>query len=102
MNVIWTKKSDICLHQIHDYIVKDSVYYANNFIQQIVKVATHLEKNPRLGRPVPEAESENYREILFKGYRIIYYIENETVFILAVIHGSRDLTREKNQPWNKE
>jgi plasmid stabilization system protein ParE len=55
---------------------------------------------PRLGREVPGAKSPLIRELIFRGYRIIYgLVQPERVSILAVVHGRRDLTQEDLQPW---
>jgi len=48
---------------------------------------------------VPEAKNKSIREILLRNYRIIYRVERERIVILTVIHGSRDLTRKKPEPW---
>ena len=47
---------------------------------------------PRCGRIVPELADYNFREIIFRNYRIVYRIidDNDDVEILAIIHGARD------------
>jgi len=52
-----------------------------------------------IGRKVPEADRDDVRELIFQNYRIIYHAEEHRVFVLSVMHGSRDLTRQSNQPW---
>ena len=52
------------------------------------------------GRQVPEAEGQiDVRELLFQSYRILYRAEAQRVVILAVIHGSRDLSQLRPKPW---
>jgi mRNA-degrading endonuclease RelE of RelBE toxin-antitoxin system len=47
---------------------------------------------------VPEAE--NIRELLFHNYRIIYRLETDSILILTVILGARDLlARRIDKPW---
>jgi plasmid stabilization system protein ParE len=47
---------------------------------------------PKIGRTVPEAAGrEDVRELIFQGYRIIYLTQPKRVFIVTIIHGSRDL-----------
>ena len=43
------------------------------------------------GRVVPEFENKNFRELFIQNYRMIYRIEDDHVFIVALIHGRRDL-----------
>jgi plasmid stabilization system protein ParE len=49
---------------------------------------------------VPEAEEENIRELLFQNYRIIYRVGTDSILILTVIHGARDLSRKIYKPWD--
>lgn len=52
-----------------------------------------------MGRPVPEAERKNVRELLVQPYRIIYAIQSTTIHIVTVVHGARDLSRMQPAPW---
>lgn len=58
---------------------------------------------PLSGRPVPEAERDDIREIVYQGYRAIYQLREtqQEIVIVSVVHGSRDLSNTKNQAWNK-
>ena len=100
MRIDWTEPALLDLEGIRNYIKKDSAYYAKWFIAKIIEAAEHLANFPLVGRLVPEAEQENIRELLFHHYRIIYRVEEERILILAVIHGSRDLSRKKTKPWD--
>ncbi|CAI4031317.1 hypothetical protein DNFV4_01742 [Nitrospira tepida] len=42
---------------------------------------------------VPEYQLPNLRELIHGAYRIIYEIRQDTCYIEAVIHSSRDLMR---------
>ena len=42
---------------------------------------------------MPEAANPSTREIIYQGYRIIYRLCPNTVEIVMVVHGSRDLSR---------
>ncbi len=58
---------------------------------------------PLLGRIVPEFKQERLRELIFKGYRIVYTAQESLVIILRVIHGARDLRGlAELQPWSFE
>jgi hypothetical protein len=43
------------------------------------------------GRVVPEVDEPAARELIVGSYRLIYEIREESVFVLALIHGARDL-----------
>ena len=93
MQVRWTEPALNDLAAIQAYIAKDSAFYAQQFIERIFDVAKNLELFPELGRKVPEAaESSQVRELIFQNYRIMYVSDLEHVYIITVIHGSRDLS----------
>ncbi|MEH2292792.1 type II toxin-antitoxin system RelE/ParE family toxin [Nostoc sp.] len=47
---------------------------------------------PLSGRIVSEFETEKIREVIEGSYRIIYYIKSEQIDVLAIIHGSQQIT----------
>lgn len=49
---------------------------------------------PASGRMVPEFEREEIREVIEGSYRMIYYIKPEQIDVLAVIHGSQQITED--------
>ncbi len=100
MKVNWTEPALEDLEAIQAYIAKDSNFYARQFIERIFDAVTKLETFPVIGRRVPEAEERvDVRELIFQGYRIIYLIQSESIYIIAVIHGSRDLAGMGDKPW---
>jgi len=88
--VKWSLTARNDLKQIHDYIAKDSRYYARNVIQEIVAKTETLTELPETGRTVPEIRDQNIRELIVYSYRLIYEISEFGVEILAIIHGRRD------------
>ena len=100
MQVRWSEPALEDMEGIRDYIAKDSSCYAQQFIERIFEAVKNLEPFPELGRKVPEAKERNdVRELIFQGYRIIYLHQPHSVYIIAVVHGSRDLTGMENKPW---
>ncbi len=77
--IIWTETALNNINSIAEYISLDSVFYAKQFVQKIFLAANKLEKFPQIGKTVPELSAYDYREILFKNYRIIYRIQSEIV-----------------------
>ncbi|MGZ5071434.1 MAG: type II toxin-antitoxin system RelE/ParE family toxin [Methylobacter sp.] len=96
MRVNWSEPALEDLESIQAYIAKDSRFYARQFIERILDAATKLEAFPEIGRRVPEAEErDDIWELIFQGYRIIYLLQPKDIFIIAIVHGSRNLTG----PW---
>lgn len=88
---------------IQSYLSKDSILYAKQFIEQIFNAVNHPEDFPEIGRRVPEAgERKDVRELIFQGYRIIYLMRTNNIFVITVIHGSRNLSNVGKQPWNND
>lgn len=103
MRLEWTDPALDDLEGIRDYISQDSPGNAKPFIQRIFDTTEkQLIDFPQIGRQVPEAEdsSDEIRELLFEGYRIIYWLKStDNVRVLTVIHGGRDLAGAENKPW---
>lgn len=99
----WSYKASSNLQAIHDHIATDSgsLFYAKRFVRALVNATRKLETFPRCGRTVPEFEGSGFREVIHKGYRIIYRIlePDDEIEVLAVIHGARDLERAFQEDW---
>jgi toxin ParE1/3/4 len=62
--------------------------------------SSNLLKTPQIGRIVPEVTRPDLREVIFRGYRIVYFVQDNEVVILRVVHGSRDLLAlVRREPW---
>lgn len=99
MKIIWTDPAIQDLEAIRDFIARDSEYYAVDFIEKILESVDTLYDLPNIGRIAPEADRKDIRELLFYHYRIIYHIKRDYIYILAVIHGARELSMLKHKPW---
>lgn len=98
--IYWTEPALDDLDGIFDFIAKDAPPYAMSFIQALMESVEQLKDFPHSGRTIPEADDDALREIIFQGYRIMYWIIDEKrIDIIATIHGSRDLNNPNNQPW---
>jgi plasmid stabilization system protein ParE len=101
----WSEKASSNLQHIHDYIASDSPYYAERFITKLVlSVEKQLRNQPLSGRSVPEFDGTllgYLREVIFKGYRIIYNPSKvtERITIIAVLNSKMDVPKQANQNW---
>lgn len=67
-----------------------SVKYADTLVDKIFEKAHLLENHPRLGRIVPELAGEDVRELIYKQYRVVYRIVNDSGLIYCLfiqVHG---------------
>lgn len=89
--VRWSLTAGNDLQDIEDYIARDSVLHSITFVDRMVESAETLLKTPQIGRMVPEFNRPDLRELIFRGYRIVYLLQGDEAFVLRVVHGSRDL-----------
>jgi toxin ParE1/3/4 len=66
----------------------DSVY------ERIKETVLKLESFPGSGRIVPELKEmglKEYREVLFKPYRVLYFVSGRRVYVHCVFDGRRNV-----------
>jgi plasmid stabilization system protein ParE len=68
----WTEKAAGHLRAIYDYISADSAVYARRHVRGIIHATQKLETMPYCGRKVPELEDYDFREVIYRSYRIVY------------------------------
>lgn len=95
MQIILKQDAEEDLENIKNYISKDSIYYANKTTNEIINKTEYLLMFPYMGRKIPEYNNENFRELIYKSYRILYKI-NSNIYILNVFHCSRDILNSIN------
>lgn len=93
--VFLTKDAASDLAEIYDYILSnDSPRKAEYVLQQIEKSFSSLSEYPDRGLYPKELLSlgiQEYREIFFKPYRIIYRVIKTKVYVLLIADGRRDM-----------
>ena len=99
MRVVWARSAIVDLEAIAEFIRHDSPHYAAVTVSRLAKAARPLESFPRMGRRVPEAESDDVRELIVGSYRLMYRLQAEQILVVAVIHGRRDLG-SLGEPWD--
>lgn len=93
VQVIWTQPALNDLRDIVQHISQDSAVYAERFAHSVVQAPKRLARFPHSGRVTPEFGKPGIRELIYGSYRIIYVIRRSTCYIVAVVHGSRDILR---------
>ncbi|MBX9895881.1 MAG: type II toxin-antitoxin system RelE/ParE family toxin [Nitrosomonas sp.] len=101
MRVEWSNFARDDLDDLVQYISRDSLFYARRFGEKIILSTRRLRDFPESGRIIPETEDQTLREIIVQGYRVMYRLEADRVLILAIMHGSRDLTGKEKKPWEE-
>lgn len=91
--IIWTDEALNTLDEIAEYIAISSEAAASRLVIRVFEITDRLEQFPESGRLVEELREMAYREVIVNPCRVIYKIENETVYILHVARQERDLRR---------
>ena len=92
--VKWTSNAKEDLLDIVGYIKKENVNAARNVYERIKEKAQSSNMFPLRGRVLPELQKEGitiYRELIAHPWRIIYKIENKTVYIMAVFDSRQNV-----------
>lgn len=91
--VIWTEPALLDLVEIAEYIALDKYSAAKKLVQNVFSSIERLEQFPNSGRLPPELENSRYREVIVGPCRIFYRIEKETVYILYLMRGEKQLRK---------
>ena len=87
----WTEHAVDQLGAIAQSVGVASPVYADRIVDRIVLRLRQAQAYPESGRRVPEAPTLDIRELIEFPYRLIYRVRDETIEVLAVIHGRQDL-----------
>ncbi len=88
--VLWSKHALEDVEAIAEYIARDSSIQAELFVSRILEAVEHLQYFPQAGRIIPEIEDPVCREVIYRHYRIMYFLKENEVWVTQVIHSSRD------------
>lgn len=95
MKIFWTNEALLHLQEIEEYISRDNLIAAIEFIDKLISAAESLISNLEKRRVVPELSLENIRELLHKNYRIVYLVKKSSMDILTVFEGHQLLKKEE-------
>lgn len=103
----WRPQALKDLEAIEAYYEDVAPEYAAIFVGSVFEKAEQLKEMPRLGRKVPEIGDQAIRELIHRGYRIMYVADTdvEAVEVLTILHSSRHfggrMLAMMNEPDNK-
>jgi plasmid stabilization system protein ParE len=97
MRVTWSREASENLVEIEEFIARDSLERAVRFVDALIDHAEAiLTGNPKSGRVVPEIGNPDMRELIYRGYRIVYRLKEDVLEILTVFEGHRLLRLSKS------
>jgi addiction module RelE/StbE family toxin len=87
VKLLWTSSARNNLKEIITYIWHDNPAAARKIRARIERHAAYLAHQPFMGRP--GAIPDTRETIPHPSYRLVYRIAGDVVFVLAVVHTSR-------------
>ncbi len=94
MKVVWTPEAVQDRVDIWDYIATDNPQAAARMDELFSDSANRLTEHPKLGRA---GKIPGTRELVaHEHYRLVYEIDNETVWVLTLIHTARLWPRQRS------
>jgi toxin ParE1/3/4 len=89
--LIWSALARRELAEIGEYIARDKPRAANRWVETLARMAEHAATMPLAGRRVPEYGRDDLRELIKRGYRLIYRVCDDRVEIVTIRDGHRPL-----------
>jgi addiction module RelE/StbE family toxin len=93
--VVWSEQAVQDLEEIYRFIARDSPAAAEITIERIRDATRQLLIFPQSGRAVPEVPTTLVRELIVPPFRVIYRIEGQSVGVITVLHGARQVQPEE-------
>lgn len=88
--IIWTEFAEWNLEQVYEYAISKSFSKAtaHKTVKGIILRVEQLELYPKSGQIEPQlsGHKKQFRYLVYKNYKIIYFIENHKVYITDVFH----------------
>jgi plasmid stabilization system protein ParE len=91
MKIIWSPLAIERASEIAEYIAQDKPSAAGKWINTVFSKVETLKSAPEIGRMMPEIRSNEFRELIYGNYRIIYRLEKKQISILTIRHGMQIL-----------
>lgn len=94
MKIIWSPLAVDRASEIAEYIASDKPSAAEKWISTLFSKVEKLASSHKIGRVVPEIGDQQFREMIYGNYRIIYRVEKKQLSILTIRHGKQILPIE--------
>ena len=84
MVIEYKPKFECELKIIFDFIAKDSLNRAREFRNELIAKIERTAQTPFICRKSINFNDESIRDLIFKGYVIPYFIDDEVIYILGI------------------
>lgn len=91
IKVVWTYTAKNQLQTIFNYYKEKSIQGANNIKNEILNSTKNIHFIDQYQKD--EIESQ-YRRIIVRDYKILYFVEDEVIYISKIFSTKRNLTKQ--------
>jgi toxin ParE1/3/4 len=95
MRIVWSPRAVDRVVEIARWISRSRPMAAARLVDELFAAVRRLSRFPQSGRQVPETGRPELREILHRGYRIIYRLEQDQLEVLTVRHSRQRFDEEE-------
>ena len=89
MKLVWSPLALDRALEVKTFIASDNPRAAEKWVSGLVNAVAKLKRHSKLGRVFPEIGREEYRELIYGDYRVVYRASENMTSILTVRHSSR-------------
>ena len=82
--------SEFAIENLRDFIKITKIYNIAEYTDELFEYIDSLKDNNSLGKYILTFNSYEIRQLVFNKHKILYYIFDNEVRILALIHSSQD------------
>jgi toxin ParE1/3/4 len=90
MKVIYSDAAKIDLKKIADWIAEENPVRAHSFVTELGATCEGLLHFPLSNQAVGVFEKETVRRKVYGNYLIFYFVSNQKLEIVRVLHGAQD------------
>lgn len=80
--------NDLADIQAH-YLEQGVPAIGDKFVAEIIAHVEVLEDHPEIGRIVPEFDEAKIRELIHPPFRIVYWLDNQTIHVIRIWRSER-------------
>lgn len=91
MKVRFSLRSNLDLKAVYAFHAERNPDHAHRLTDGIITAALGLATFPDRGSPQPNAQGRPLRRLIENGHLVVYAVTNDSVVILRVAHGARDV-----------
>ena len=91
MVIKWTKSAFLDLKDFSFFSKKENV---DKYVAELFEYSQQLKQFPQLGHIYKYFKKIIIRRLIFQEHSILYYNDNDAIYIIAIIHHKQDINKK--------